>query len=86
MPERAMIKVVRKARGSTVMFFQTRLARVFNQSTTAMMMTGYFDLLVLKSLLPEIHPGVRGRALVQFTFMFHLSRPRSGHPVHWLMY
>ena len=44
-PERAMIKVVRKARGSTVMFSQTRPARVFIQSTTAMMVTLIFPFL-----------------------------------------
>ena len=46
-PERAMIKVVMKARGSTVMFFQTRLALVLIQSTRAMMAGGFeskFDL------------------------------------------
>ena len=44
MPESDMINACRKARGSMVMFFQTRLALAIIQSTRAMMMAGCFDL------------------------------------------
>ena len=54
MPESAMINVCRKARGSTVMFFQTRLAFVIIQSTRAMMVRCFDLRLNCKSPLLKI--------------------------------